>query len=120
MPPRIAHVNARVQPGTPIQATGAKSSVSVAPGGEVLLTAGAIHSPHLLLASGIGPKDQLSGFNIDSVADLSGVGENLQARMISLFNKVLPWYKSFPLRRCRITCLTCIEPPGNSSRRCLG
>ena len=69
-----------VQPGTPIQATGAKSSVSVAPGGEVLLTAGAIHSPHLRLANGIAPKEQLSGFNIDSVADLSGVGENLQAR----------------------------------------
>lgn len=69
-----------MQPGTPIQATGAKSSVSLAPGGEVLLAAGAIHSPHVLLASGVGPKKQLSGFNIDTVSDLSGVGENLQAR----------------------------------------
>ena len=67
------------QPGTPIKATGTKSSVSIAAGGEVLLAAGAIHSPHVLLASGVGPKKQLSGFNIDTVSDLSGVGENLQA-----------------------------------------
>jgi choline dehydrogenase-like flavoprotein len=67
-----------MQPGAPVKATGAKSSVSVAPGGEVVLTAGAIHSPQLLLASGIGPKQQLKSFNIDTVSDLSGVGKNLQ------------------------------------------
>lgn len=68
-----------MQPGTPIKATGAKSNVSIAPGGEVLLTAGAIHSPHLLMASGVGPKSHLDSFNIDTVSDLSGVGQNLQA-----------------------------------------
>ncbi|MFE9327612.1 GMC family oxidoreductase [Nocardia sp. NPDC052278] len=44
---------------------------------EVVLAAGAIGSPALLLRSGIGPADELSGLGIDVVADRSGVGRNL-------------------------------------------
>jgi len=47
-------------------------------GGEVLLTAGAISSPHLLLLSGVGPKDDLKKHGIEVVKDLPGVGKNLQ------------------------------------------
>lgn len=45
---------------------------------EVLLTAGAICSPQLLMLSGIGPADHLKSFGVDPVHDLPGVGENLQ------------------------------------------
>ena len=45
---------------------------------EVILSAGAIGSPHLLLISGIGPADLLRSADIDVVHDLQGVGENLQ------------------------------------------
>ena len=45
---------------------------------EVLLTAGAIGSPRLLLLSGIGPPDHLRNVGVDVVHDLPGVGENLQ------------------------------------------
>jgi choline dehydrogenase len=45
--------------------------------GDVILAAGAIGSPHLLLLSGIGPADHLRGHSIDVVADLP-VGEGLQ------------------------------------------
>lgn len=45
---------------------------------EILLCGGAINSPQLLLLSGIGPADQLKALNIDVVADLPGVGQNLQ------------------------------------------
>jgi choline dehydrogenase len=48
------------------------------PTGEVLLSAGAIHSPQLLQLSGIGPAKLLSQHGIPVVADLPGVGENLQ------------------------------------------
>jgi choline dehydrogenase len=46
--------------------------------GEILLAAGALVSPQLLMLSGIGPAEQLRGFDIPVVADLSGVGANLQ------------------------------------------
>lgn len=45
---------------------------------EVILCAGAFHSPQLLLVSGVGPKEQLSQFGIPLVHDLPGVGQNLQ------------------------------------------
>jgi len=45
---------------------------------EILLTAGAIGSPQLLMLSGIGPADHLKPFGIRPVLDLPGVGENLQ------------------------------------------
>ncbi|KAA0194364.1 hypothetical protein HAZT_HAZT004710 [Hyalella azteca] len=45
---------------------------------EVILSAGAIDSPKLLLLSGIGPKEQLQTHGIRSVVDLKGVGQNFQ------------------------------------------
>jgi len=47
-------------------------------GGEVLLSAGAIHSPQLLQLSGVGPAALLEQHGIPVIADLPGVGENLQ------------------------------------------
>ena len=46
--------------------------------GEVILAGGAINSPQLLLLSGIGPAAELEALGIPVVADLPGVGENLQ------------------------------------------
>jgi choline dehydrogenase len=45
---------------------------------EVVLTAGVIGSPQLLMLSGVGPADHLRDFDIDVKADLPGVGANLQ------------------------------------------
>lgn len=44
---------------------------------EVLLCAGAFHSPHILLHSGIGDREELQAAGITSVHHLSGVGRNL-------------------------------------------
>ena len=46
--------------------------------GEVLLAAGAFVSPQLLMLSGVGPADDLRALGIDVVADVPGVGRNLQ------------------------------------------
>lgn len=46
--------------------------------GEVILAAGAIGSPQLLLLSGVGPAAQVNQFGILPVLDKPGVGENLQ------------------------------------------
>ncbi|MXR52757.1 choline dehydrogenase [Halovenus sp. WSH3] len=51
---------------------------SVEAGEEVIVSAGAINSPQLLLLSGIGPAEHLEAHDIDVVADLPGVGRNLQ------------------------------------------
>jgi choline dehydrogenase len=45
---------------------------------EVILSGGAVNSPHVLLLSGIGPADELRKVGIDVVHDLPGVGRNLQ------------------------------------------
>jgi choline dehydrogenase len=45
---------------------------------EVLLSAGAIGSPQLLLLSGIGPADELHAVGVEGRHDLPGVGRNLQ------------------------------------------
>ena len=45
---------------------------------EVLLCAGAFNSPQILKLSGVGPAAELSEHGIPVVADLPGVGENLQ------------------------------------------
>jgi choline dehydrogenase len=47
-------------------------------GREVILSAGAVNSPHLLQLSGIGAPDLLRRHGIDVVHALPGVGENLQ------------------------------------------
>lgn len=45
---------------------------------EVVLSAGAIGSPQILMLSGIGDGDTLSSHGIPVVADIKGVGKNLQ------------------------------------------
>ncbi len=49
----------------------------------VVLAAGTVESPHLLLRSGIGPAAHLRERGVEVVADLPGVGENLQDHVLS-------------------------------------
>ena len=55
-----------------------RGDVQVAPAGEVILCGGAINSPQLLQLSGVGNAQDLAALGIPVVADLPGVGENLQ------------------------------------------
>ena len=45
---------------------------------EVVLSAGTVGSPHILLLSGIGPADELRSGGVSPVHDLPGVGVNLR------------------------------------------
>jgi choline dehydrogenase len=49
---------------------------------EVILAAGAIHSPKLLMLSGVGEAKTLRSLGIDVVENLPGVGENLQDHVL--------------------------------------
>jgi choline dehydrogenase len=51
--------------------------VGVVEAGEVILSAGAIHSPAILWRSGIGPSDELTRLGIRCVVDNPAVGANL-------------------------------------------
>jgi len=87
---------------------------------EVILSAGAINSPQILMLSGVGPEDHLKSLGIPVIADLR-VGDNLQDHvslggMVFTINKVLIlfqfgkkanvpriktwfyWYKHSPMR----------------------
>jgi 5-(hydroxymethyl)furfural/furfural oxidase len=46
-------------------------------GREVIVSAGALHSPAVLMRSGIGPADRLRRLGIPVIADRPGVGQNL-------------------------------------------
>jgi choline dehydrogenase-like flavoprotein len=50
---------------------------------EVVLSAGAINSPQILLLSGIGPKKQLELVELPIIHELQGVGENLQDHVMT-------------------------------------
>jgi choline dehydrogenase len=49
---------------------------------EVIVCGGTIDSPRLLLLSGIGPADQLMALGLPVIADVPGVGENLQDHLL--------------------------------------
>ncbi|XVF43131.1 hypothetical protein PTKIN_Ptkin02bG0015800 [Pterospermum kingtungense] len=46
--------------------------------GDVILSAGALGSPQILLLSGIGPHEHLKNFNISHVVNLKGVGKRMK------------------------------------------
>ncbi len=55
-----------------------RGSRSVVRAGEVILCGGAFNSPQLLQLSGVGNAGELRALGVEVVADLPGVGENLQ------------------------------------------
>src|SRR5581483_2711089 len=61
--------------GVEVERGGERSTVTAR---TIVLSAGAINSPHLLLLSGIGPAGELRELGVDVVRDLPGVGRNLQ------------------------------------------
>ncbi|NKB39766.1 MAG: choline dehydrogenase [Ilumatobacter sp.] len=74
------HVNSVVFDGT--RAIGVEVArgrgVEMIAAGEVVLCGGAFNSPQLLQLSGVGDPEHLCSLGIDVVAELPGVGENLQ------------------------------------------
>ncbi|XP_035716441.1 glucose dehydrogenase [FAD, quinone] [Folsomia candida] len=67
---------------------------------EVILSAGAVGSPHLLMLSGIGPATHLKSVKIEPKVDLPGVGQNLQDHVSCLYGPfILNSTESFIMSR---------------------
>ncbi len=64
------------------------TEVSVSAKNEVILTAGALASPKILMQSGIGPENVLKSVNIEPIKILNGVGKNYQDHLeISIYGR---------------------------------
>ena len=61
--------------GVEVESGGERFSVE---GEKIILSSGAIGSPHLLLLSGVGPASQLQSVGVDVLHDLPGIGQNLR------------------------------------------
>ncbi|WP_328582248.1 GMC family oxidoreductase [Streptomyces sp. NBC_00370] len=62
-----------------VRAVGVRvGDTEVSAGRGVVLCAGALRSPQLLMLSGVGPADHLGGLGVPLVRDLPGVGANLR------------------------------------------
>ena len=80
--PRRGHPGLVVRGGERVQrvvvehgrAVGVQTGTGTIRAGEVVLCAGAVFSPQILLLSGLGPADELRAHGIDVVVDLPGVG----------------------------------------------
>jgi len=58
---------------------------------EIVLSAGAVASPHILMLSGIGPKEHLENHGIPVLRDTPGVGQNLRDHpLVALRAKTKP------------------------------
>jgi choline dehydrogenase len=68
---------------TGVEYTDARGALRVAQGGEIVLSAGAVNSPQLLMLSGIGPADHLRAHDVPVVVDRREVGENLQDHLVA-------------------------------------
>lgn len=62
---------------------GGRTKLTVGVNKEVILAAGSVNSPSILLYSGIGPKDVLSAAGVQLVSELPGVGQHLQDHLVS-------------------------------------
>jgi choline dehydrogenase len=71
--------------GVEISTSGSEEVQLLRANGEVVVSAGAYGSPHLLLLSGVGPAAELTALGIPVIADLP-VGEGLQDHLLAPVN----------------------------------
>lgn len=69
--------------GVEFAASATSETRSVTVNKEVILAGGTVGSPHVLLLSGVGPKDVIESVGLEVVNELPGVGQNLQDHLVA-------------------------------------
>jgi choline dehydrogenase-like flavoprotein len=87
---------------------------------EVIVSAGAIHSPHLLMKSGIGPADRLGERGVPVIVDSPEVGANLQNHLFTHLGAVVrpearqsPRLRNYAIAGARLSSGVAGAPPGD-------
>lgn len=81
---------------------------------EVILSAGAVQSPQLLMLSGVGPGSHLAHHGLRPIVDLPGVGQNLQDHL-----DVMVVHQGKRARSTGLTPLTLLKGPWELARLAL-
>lgn len=68
-------------------------TMTLKPRKEIILSAGAVDTPRLMLHSGLGPRGQLEDLGISVVKDIPGVGENL----VDHPETIIMWELKYPV-----------------------
>jgi choline dehydrogenase-like flavoprotein len=76
-----------------------EGSMTIIEANEVILAAGAVKTPHILLLSGLGPESQLRRFGIPVIRHLPGVGKDFSDHP----NLAIGWRSKLPLIDYRTT-----------------
>lgn len=63
---------------TSVEFVKSSATMNITASKEIIISAGAVHTPQLLQVSGIGPKDVVEAAGFKSLVDLPGVGQNFQ------------------------------------------
>lgn len=86
---KMAHVKQLIVDKSSKQVTGVEfvrlpeqKMITVKMRKEVILSAGAVNTPQILMLSGIGPEHHLKSHKIDVIQSLAGVGQNLQDHIV--------------------------------------
>jgi choline dehydrogenase-like flavoprotein len=85
--------------GVEVTAYGSKFTLSAKR--EIVLSAGALQSPQLLMASDIGPRDELEKINIEVLVDRPGVGQNWQVSISIL--RLICWFFVYSAQTADLT-----------------
>ncbi|MCA3564681.1 MAG: GMC family oxidoreductase N-terminal domain-containing protein [Methylocystis sp.] len=104
--------NGRRAVGVEYMGPGGKAEIRA--GREVILAAGAIATPKLLQLSGVGPGEVLRELGIPVVADLPGVGANLQDHL-----QLRPVYKVHGVRTMNIEYRSLLKRAGMAAQYAL-
>jgi len=86
---RVERVDLQDRAATGVTALGPQGRLSLS-ANEVIVTAGAVHSPAILLRSGIGAGQHLQDRGIEVLCDLPGVGQHLMNHVGAVFATYLP------------------------------